>query len=117
MKHFCGRRIYADSCGLRAGTPDPFAVAVMGEVGIDLSRHKAKTFDELDNSYFDMIVALAPAAQFRAIEFSHAQAIKVAFWPTTDATAEYGNRERRLDAYRSVRDYLRDRILEKFPIR
>jgi len=116
MKHFHGRRIYADSCGLRSGSPDPFAIAVMGEVGIDLSGHKAKTFEDLDDSYFDIIVALAPAAQFRAIEFSHAQAIKVAFWPTTDATAEYGNRERRLDAYRAVRDYLRDRILEKFPV-
>jgi protein-tyrosine-phosphatase len=116
MKHFHGRKVYVDSCGLQAGEPDPFAIAVMAEVGIDLSKHKAKTFDQLNDSSFDIIVALAPAAQFRAIEFSHAQAIKVAFWPTTDATAEYGNRERRLDAYRAVRDYLRDRILEKFPV-
>jgi len=116
MKHFHGQRVYVDSCGLRVGETDPFAVAVMAEAGIDLSNHRAKTFDDLEDSFFDIIVALAPNAQFRAIEFARAQAIKVAFWPTTDATAEYGNRERRLDAYRAVRDYLRDRILEKFPV-
>ncbi len=116
MKYFHGKKIYIDSCGLRAGEPDPFVVAVMAEVGIDVSQHKSKTFDQLHDSSFDIIVALAPAAQFRAIDFSHSQAIKVAFWPTTDATAEYGARERRLEAYRAVRDYLRDRILEKFPI-
>lgn len=116
MKHFHGKHTYVDSCGLRIGEPDPFVAAVMEEVGVDLSRHKAKTFDQLNDGSFDIIVALAPAAQFRAIDFSHAQAIKVAFWPTTDATAEYGSRERRLEAYRAVRDYLCDRILEKFPV-
>jgi len=116
MKHFHGKHIYVDSCGLQAGEPDPFAAAVMKEVDIDLSKHKPKAFEQVNDGSFDIIVALAPAAQLRAIEFSHSQAIKVAFWPTSDATAEYGNRERRLEAYRAVRDYLRDRILEKFPI-
>ncbi len=116
LKHFHGRRLYVDSCGLRLGEPDPFVTEVMREVGVDISRHKAKTFDDLDDGYFDLIVALAPPAQVRAIEMAKAQAIEVEFWPTTDATAEYGSRERRLEAYRVVRDYLRDRILDHFPI-
>ncbi|MCA8926432.1 MAG: low molecular weight phosphatase family protein [Alphaproteobacteria bacterium] len=116
LKHFHGQRIYVDSCGLHAGHPDPFVATVMLEVGIDVSRHASKTFDDLVDGYFDLIVALAPPAQVRAIAMARMAAIDVEFWPTMDATVEYGSRERRLDAYRAVRDYLRDRILQAFPV-
>lgn len=116
LKHFHGQRVYVDSCGLHAGQPDPFVAAVMQEVGLDVAAHRPKTFDDLVDGYFDLIVALAPPAQYRAIEMARMAAIEVEFWPTMDATAEYGNRERRLEAYRAVRDYLRDRILHAFPV-
>lgn len=116
LKHFHGERLYVDSCGLAAGEPDPFVETVMTEVGLDVARHKPKTFDDLLDGYFDLIVALAPPAQYRAIEMARMSAIEVEFWPTMDASVEYGSRERRLDAYRSVRDYLRDRILRAFPV-
>lgn len=115
LKHFQGCRVYVDSCGLFAGKPDPFVVAVMAEAGLDVSRHKPKTFDNLLDGYFDLIIALAPPAQYRAIEMARMSAIEVEFWPTMDATSEYGSRERRLEAYRAVRDYLRGRILQAFP--
>jgi protein-tyrosine-phosphatase len=116
LKHFHGQTIYVDSCGLHDGEIDPFAAEVMREIGLDLSRHRSKTFDDLDDGFFDLVVTLSPEAQHRAIEMTRTSAVEIEYWPTADATAEYGSREQRLQAYRSVRDSLRQRILERFPV-
>lgn len=116
LKHFHGRNIYVDSCGLRDGEIDPFAASVIAEIGLDLSRHQSKTFDDLEDGYFDLVITLSPEAQHRAVEMTRTSAVEIEYWPTADATAEYGNRERRLEAYRAVRDSLQQRILDRFPI-
>jgi protein-tyrosine-phosphatase len=115
MKHFHGHTIYVDSTGVRAGPLDPFMVAAMDEIGIDLSRHRAKSFDELEDDYFDLIVTLSPEAHHRALEMTRTMACDVEFWPTADPTAVEGSRETRLDAYRAVRDALAQRITARFP--
>jgi protein-tyrosine-phosphatase len=109
-KHLFGRHIYVDSAGARRGELDAFAVAVLEELGIDLSRHKPKTFDELEDLSFDLVVTLAPDAQHRALEMTRHIACEVEYWPTLDPTAVEGSREARLDAYRQVRDALMQRI-------
>jgi len=109
-KHLFGKRIYVDSAGARRGELDPFAVAVLDELGIDLSRHKPKTFDELEDLSFDLVVTLAPDAQHVALEMTRHIACEVEYWPTLDPTAVEGSREARLDAYRQVRDALMKRI-------
>ena len=43
LKHLHGTHIYVDSAGVIAGEPDPFAVAVMEEIGLDLSNHRPKS--------------------------------------------------------------------------
>jgi protein-tyrosine-phosphatase len=115
LKHRHGRSIYIESTGVRAGEPDPFMVAVMEEIGIDLHRHRAKAFDELEDDYFDLIVTLSPEAHHRALEMTRTMACDVEFWPTLDATAVDGSRDTRLDAYRAVRDDLQQRINRRFP--
>ena len=60
LKHFLGHRIYVDSAGVRAHEIDPFTVSVMEEIGIDLSRHRAKSFDDLEDTSYDLIVSLSP---------------------------------------------------------
>lgn len=111
-----GGRIFVDSCGLRAGTePDPFVQAVMDEVGLDVSGHHPKTFDELEDGSFDLVISLSPEAQHRAVELSRGRAVELEYWPTVDPTVVEGSREQRLDAYRRVRDELERRILERFP--
>jgi protein-tyrosine-phosphatase len=115
MRQFHGRQIYVDSAGLRQGELDPFAVVVMDEIGIDLRKHQPKTFDDLEDSSFDLVVSLSPEAQHRAVELTRASATEVEFWPVLDPTAVEGSREVVLTAYRLVRDHLRKRILERFP--
>lgn len=113
-KHLFGRSIYFDSVGLRKGEPDPFAAQVLDEIGIDISRHKAKSFDDLEDSSFDLIVTLSPEAQHRAVEMTRTMACEVEYWQTLDPSAIEGSREARLEAYRLVRDGLMRRIRERF---
>ena len=116
LKHFHGRSIYVNSCGLRDGEIDPFAEEVMREIGLDLSRHQSKTFDDLDDGFFDLVITLSPEAQHRAVEMTRKDAVELEYWPTADATAELGSRDRRLEAYRAVRDAIRAMVLERFPL-
>lgn len=117
MKHFHGQRIYVDSAGVRAGDEvDPFAVVVMDELGIDLSRHRCKTFDDLEDNNFDLIVTLSPEAHHRAMELTRTTACDVEFWNTFDPTLVDGSRDAMLEAYRQVRDGLLARIRERFPL-
>jgi protein-tyrosine-phosphatase len=116
MKHLHGHRVYVDSTGVRAGPVDPFMVAAMDEIGLDLTGHRTKSFDELEDDYFDLIVTLSPEAHHRALEMTRTMSCEVEFWPTFDATAVEGSRETRLDAYRAVRDALMRRIEARFPM-
>lgn len=117
LRHFLGHKIFVDSAGVReADEIDPFVVAVMEELGIDLSRHVCKTFEELEDTSFDLIISLSPEAQHRAIEMTRTMACDVEFWPTFDPTLVDGNRQAMLEAYRKVRDGLLDRVKERFPL-
>lgn len=110
-----GRSVFVDSVGVRTAPIDPFALAVMKEIGIDLTAHQPKSFDELEDTSFDLVISLSPDAQHTAVELTRASACEVEFWPVFDPTAVEGNREEMLAAYRLVRDQLRKRILERFP--
>ena len=114
MRHFHGHRVFVDSCGVRAGDPDGFAIEAMEETGIDVAAYRSKTFDDLEDDSFDLIVTLSPEAQHRAVEMTRTMACDVVFWNTFDATLVEGSRDQRLDAYRQVRDRLMRRILETF---
>ena len=105
------------SAGVRKGELDPFAVAAMAEIGIDIAEHQPVTFDEvedLDDLDFDLIVTLAPEAHHRALTLTHRIGAAVEYWPTPDPADVEGNREQRLDAYRGVRDQLAARIMDRF---
>lgn len=109
-KHYFGREIYFASAGLKRGAPDPFAIAAMEEIGVDISSHKPHSFEDLEDSNFDLIVTLSPEAHHKALEFTRTMAVDVVYWPTPDATAAQGSREAILDAYRDVRERLTGRI-------
>ena len=115
MRYFHGKRVYVDSVGLRIQPVDPFAVAALDEIGIDLSKHQPKSFDELDDDFFDLVISLSPEAQHRAVEMTRTSSCEIEFWPTMDPSITTGNREMRMDAYRSLRDQLIQRIDERFP--
>jgi protein-tyrosine-phosphatase len=112
-----GTSIYVGSAGVQRGELDPFAVAVMEEIGIDISRHKPVTFedvDDLEGLNFDLIVTLSPPAHHKALELTRVNAAEVEYWPTFDPTSVEGSRGQRLDAYRAVRDELMAQIRARF---
>jgi len=117
MKFLHGHQVYVDSVGVRSGEIDGFAIAVMDEIGIDLTRHHSKTFDDLEDDYFDVVITLSPEAQHRAIELTRVMACELEFWNTLDPSMiESEDREVKLDAYRQVRDQLMERIKARFPV-
>jgi protein-tyrosine-phosphatase len=118
-KQLFGKSIYVGSAGVRKGDNDPFTAAAMEELGIDISRHRPKTLDEIDEYEglnFDLVISLSPEAHHRALELTHSNALEVEYWPTADPTVVEGSREQKLDAYRSVRDGLMKRIRERFKL-
>ena len=117
LKYLHGRHIYVDSVGVREGELDGFAVAVMDEIGIDISHHHPKTFEDLEDTSFDLVTSLSPEAQHKAVEMTRVVACDVEFWNTFDPSVVEGSREVRLEAYRQVRDELMRHIKKRFPVR
>jgi len=109
-RYYYGREVYFASAGVKAGELDPFAVAAMDDIGIDIAKYRPHTFEDLEDSSFDLIVSLSPEAHHKALEFTRTLAVDVVYWPTVDPTAVQGSREQMLDAYRAVRDGLKKRI-------
>lgn len=120
MKKFYGRRAYVQSAGVHNDMEiDGFAIAVCQEMGIELSRHRTRSFDEMrdwgdDLGQFDLIVALTPASQRQALELTRSYHLDVEYWPIMDPTGLGEGREARLSVYRQVRDHIRDRMLDRF---
>jgi len=117
LRQMVGKAVYVGSAGVQKGELDPFAVAVLEEIGIDIAAHKPIDFEELEDLEglnFDLIVTLAPPAHHKALELTRTIAADVEYWPTMDPTAIEGSREQRLDAYREVRDQMMERIRERF---
>ena len=113
-KRLYGARVYVDSAGVRSGDVDPFAVAALDEVGVDLHRHHSKSFEDLTDANFDVIVSLSPEAHHRALEFARLLACEVEYWPTPDPSAVDGDRDRKLSAYRDTREHLLRRLKARF---
>ena len=117
LKFLHGTRIYVDSVGVRSREVDGFAIVVMDEIGIDLSRHNSKTFDDLDDSYYDLVIPMSPDAQHRTMEITRVMACEVEFWNTFDPSMlGTADRDQRLEAYRQVRDQLMQKIKRRFPL-
>ncbi|WP_281392816.1 low molecular weight phosphatase family protein [Roseospira goensis] len=116
LRRYHGTRIFVDSVGVRPHQTDGFMIAVMDEIGVDLSGHHPRSFEELEDENFDVIVSLSPEAQHKAVDMTRTMHCEVEFWNTFDPSLIKGNRETRLAAYREVRDQLEHRILARFPV-
>jgi protein-tyrosine-phosphatase len=120
MKKFYGQRAYVQSAGVHNDLEiDGFAVATSAEIGIELTRHRSRSFEEMvqwgdDLTGFDLIVALSPASQRQAQELTRYAHIDVEYWPIMDPTGLGEARDQKLAAYRQTRDQIRDRMLARF---
>lgn len=120
MKKLYGTGTYVQSVGVRNDMEiDGFAVAVCEEIGVELSRHRSRSFDEMeqwgdDLSSFDLVVALSPASQRRALELTRFFHLDVEYWPILDPTGLGETREAKLVQYRAARDQILDRLTGKW---
>lgn len=121
LKNLHGTRIYVQSAGVFNDLDvDGFMVAVAAEMGIDIARHRARSFSDMENwgddiDAYDQIIALSPGAQRRALEYTREFHVDVVYWPTLDPTGLGERREEKLDAYRQTRDQLLAQIRTDFP--
>ena len=112
MKKFYGAGTYVQSVGVKNDMEiDGFCIAVCQEIGVELSRHRSRSFDEMeqwgdDLSSFDLVVALSPASQRRALELTRYFHLEVEYWPIMDPTGLGETREAKLDSYRQTRDQI-----------
>jgi len=120
MKKFYGQRAYVQSAGVKNDLEiDGYAVAVCQEAGVELSRHRARSFDEMkewgdDLSAFDLIVALSPASQRQALELTRFSSLEVEYWPIMDPSGLAEDREAKLAVYRKIRDQIACKMQERF---
>ncbi|MCZ7677086.1 MAG: low molecular weight phosphatase family protein [Roseovarius sp.] len=112
MKRLYGTDVYVQSAGVRSDMDiDGFSIAVCRELGVELERHRSRSFDEMqewgdDLSSFDLIVALSPASQRKALDLTRLYHLDVVYWPILDPTGLGETREARLNAYRQARDQI-----------
>ena len=114
MKSMFPGQIFADSCGLNAGVADGFVITVMDEIGIDLSNHEPKSFDDLEDEFFDLIICFSDVSYAMALDMAQSKSTEVEFWPVYDAALASDNREERLTAYRLVRDAIAEKLKDYF---
>ena len=112
LKHLAGDRFEVHSAGTRPGSVRPEAIAVMKEIGIDISGNRSKHVDEFGTEAFDYVLTVCDsAARDCPIYPGHANRIHHSF---EDPASVQGTEERRLEAFRRVRDALRDYLVH-FP--
>ena len=114
LKKIHGDRIYIDSVGKLVGEKNGYMIQVMDEIGVDLSSHRPKTFDSLDDTSFDLIISLSPEAQHAAVELTRWMSCELVYWPTYNPDSIRGRREARLIGFRQIRDNLIDKIEGRF---
>lgn len=120
MKQLYGTRSYVQSAGVRNDLDiDGFSVAVCREIGVELDRHRARSFDDMHQwgeeiSAFDLIVALSPASRDMAQRLTRLHHLDLEYWPILDPTGIGEDRETKLAAYRQTRDQIRSRMIARF---
>ncbi|MGA0924553.1 MAG: low molecular weight phosphatase family protein [Rhodobacteraceae bacterium] len=120
MKKFYGADTYVQSVGVKSDLEiDGFAIAVCQEIGVELSRHRSRSFEQLkewgdDLSAFDLVVALSPASQRQALELTRVFHLTVEYWPIMDPTGLGETREAKLAAYRQSRDQVVENLIRRW---
>lgn len=104
LRSMCGGAIEVKSAGLQAGVLRPEAVAVMNELGLDISAQRSKSVDELAGETFDFVVTTCEEAKEACPFFPGAR--ETIHWDLPDPAAVPGNEWTRLEAFREVRDEL-----------
>jgi arsenate reductase len=110
--HFLGGRFEAVSAGTESSYVNPRAIAVMGEIGIDISGHRSKNLDEFAGQSFDHVITLCGDANEKCpLYFGGVQRTHLGF---ADPAKACGTEDEILAAFRRVRDEIKDTLLAFF---
>ncbi|MCG7626021.1 MULTISPECIES: arsenate-mycothiol transferase ArsC [unclassified Epibacterium] len=120
MKKLYGTGTYVQSAGVKNDLEiDGFCIAVCQEIDVELSRHRSRSFDEMeqwgdDISSYDLVIALSPASQRRALELTRFFHLDVEYWPIMDPTGLGESRNAKLESYRQTRDQILERLIARW---
>ncbi len=103
-------KIFVDSCGVTPGVQDGFAIAVMQEIGLDMSAHQPKSFAELDSGFYDVIISFSPEAHAAAEALTKNMDCATLYWQGDNLASLTGSRDEMLRAYRLVRDDISSKL-------
>ncbi|MDE2759528.1 MAG: low molecular weight phosphatase family protein [Paracoccaceae bacterium] len=122
MKKLFGTSIYVQSAGVLGDREiDGFAIAVCQEIGVELSNHRSRSMEQMedwgdDMASFELVIALTPAAQRLALERTRYMALEVEYWPTLDPAGMGEKRNQKLEYYRTTRDQIYNQIKKRFSV-
>ena len=112
MRHDAGDRFEVESAGTKPGIVRPEAIAVMKEMGIDITAHRSKHVEEFNGQHFDYVLTVCDNAKESCpVFFGTAERLHHGF---TDPAVVEGAQEKRMAAFRTVRDEIRS-YLKGFP--
>ncbi len=96
------------SAGTKASSVRPEAIAVMKEIGIDISGHRSKSVDEFSAQSMDYVVTVCDSARDNCPVFPAGSAR--IHWSIEDPAAVQGSEQERLAAFRRIRDQIHERV-------
>jgi len=120
MKKLFGTDTYVQSAGVKGDLEiDGFSIAVCREIGVELERHRTRSFDEMeewgdDLSSFDLVVALSPASQRKALDLTRFYHLDVVYWPILDPTGLGETRDAKMNAFRQTRDQIVTQLKDRW---
>ena len=109
FRHEAGDAVEVFSAGTKPSLVRPEAIAVMNEIGIDISGHRSKSVDEFSGEQLDYVITVCDNAKESCPVFPGAT--KRLHWPFNDPAAINGSDEERRAAFRTVRDQIHGRIM------
>ena len=112
LAHDAGDRFEVESAGTKPTNVRPEAIAVMKELGIDISHHRSKSVSEFEDQPFDYVLTVCDNARESCPVFPNAS--RLIHSSFEDPAAVQGNERRRLEAFRRIRDQIRG-YLKTFP--
>ena len=109
LRHEGGDRFEVFSAGTKPSLVRPEAIAVMREIGIDISSHRSKSVDEFIGHPLDFVITVCDSAKETCPVFPGAG--KRLHWPFDDPAAVTGSEDARRAAFRKIRDQIHGRIM------
>jgi arsenate reductase len=112
LRHFAGDRFDVFSAGTHPSQVRPEAIAVMHEIGIDISTHRSKPVTEFEGQVFDYVLTVCAHAREHCPIFPGGITLHRSF--TDPPGIAEGTDEERLAVFRRVRNQLSE-YLQAFP--